>query len=281
MARVEIAGKQYDIQRFTLIKALRVITLLNKIQKLVPDAGTELAEFVADYRGSHVEVLDRVQAKMRYGGQIPVVENGEPVMRDGELLTIPAPIETLTETDWEKAGNVFRRPEDPPMGAMVAAIFPTVAERAEEPLLRLLAVCLIDNDDFRRYVRDDNWQDKADEFVRDNLEMAYVEDVMEVGVKIGEVLEGQVLSKLTELRDPVGKLLGRLGIDLPSRSVTPSNGNADDSKFSGSASSPSDTTGPPTQSTPSTGMSPADSPDDGPPSEKEPSSTEPVSSPSA
>jgi hypothetical protein len=271
---VNVGGRQCEVQRFTLTKALRAITLLNVIQGLVPDGAQQLGEFIAEYRRTHVEELDRVQAKLQFGGEIPVIDEGKPVLKaDGTLLTIPAPIEQLTEKDWERAGHVFRRREDPPTSALVAAVFPTIADRAEEPLLRLLAICIIPNDDFSRYARDGTWEEKADGVVHEILEPAYLEDVIELTVIIGEVLEGSVLAKLSEVADRSGKLLTRLGIRLPSRETPELSLVPDDSSTSGSTLSPDDTAGDPTTSGTSPGTSPADSPSNGTSSETSESSS--------
>jgi hypothetical protein len=269
MPSVRVGDKDRQVQRFPLVKALRAITLLNKIQALVPDGAQQLGEFISEYRKTHVQTMDRVQAKIEYGGEIPIVEDGKPVRNeDGSVLTVRAPIERISDADWEKANNVYRRPEEPPLSAMIAAIFPSVAENAEEPLLRLMAICIIDNDDFIRYVHDDNWREKADEVVRDVLEPAPIEDIIELASVVADVLEGSVLNKMSEVAGKARRLLARLGINLPEKEpeteeateAIPSSQSADDSNPNGSTSSAHATEdGAPTTSGDSPGISPSDS----------------------
>jgi hypothetical protein len=284
LATVTINGAEHEVQRFVLVKALRVITLLNVIQRLLPEGTEQLGEFISAYRRTHVEELDRVQAKLRYGGEIPVVQDGKPVLDPkGEVVTIRSPIDLLTEDDWNRAGQVYRRAEDPPVAAMVAAILPSVAENAERPLLRLLAVCIIDNDDFRRFVHNETWEEEADRVSRDVLEGAYFEEVIELAAVVADVLEGSALAKMREVAGKFRGLLGRLGIEWPTLtqgaegSMTSSE-SPDASSPSGSTSSAPDTTGgDPTTSGTFPGTSPSLSATAGASDEMQTSSTPPES----
>lgn len=283
MTQVTIGGASRPVERFTLVKALRAMTLLKLIQRLVPEASEVLGTFVSEYRAAHVTTLDRVQAKMEFGGEVPVLDESlSPIVTDdGRPVTLPAPIESLTEKDWEQAGHVLRQPENPPLAAMIAAVFPTVVEGAEQPVLRLLAISIIPNDQFAGHVRAGTWEDEADRVVENDLLEADLDEVLELAVTVGEVLDGQLAAKVEDLGGRVGKLASRFGLGRASRPESDpspsgdsptSSPSADGLSADGSTPSPSDTDGAPSRSSDLPSTMPSDSSTDGP--ESKPTPTE-------
>jgi hypothetical protein len=212
MAAVTVGGREVVIERFTLVKAMRVITLLGLIQKSVPEITKAMAEFRAEYRETNVIELDRVQAKMQYGPTPVIGEDGEALFKDGELVTIPSPIDQMTEKDWERAGHVLRLRQSPSATELIMAVFPLAYEKAEQPVQRLLALVAMSNDDVARYVESGEIWDRVDDFAKKTIAPAYLDEVMELAVVAGETIEGQVMTKAKGLGDRVGNLLRLLGM---------------------------------------------------------------------
>lgn len=219
MAEVEVGGRKVTLERFTLAKAMRVITLLSVIQKAVPEINKAMAEFRRNYEEANVIELDRVQAKMRYGPQPVLGEDGEPMFKDGELLTIPSPIDRMSETDWERAGQTLRLRQSPATGEIATALFPLAFERAEQPVMRLLALVAMPNDDVERYVASGEIWDRVDDYARDVIGKAYLEEIMELAVCAAETIEGQVMAKARGLGERAGNLRRLFGNEQPTRTT--------------------------------------------------------------
>jgi hypothetical protein len=166
MADVSSGGRKVH-ERFTLVKAMRVITLLGLIQKSVPEVTKAMVEFKREYRENNVIELDRVQAKMRYGPTPVLGDDGEALFNDGELVTIASPIDRMTEEDWERAGHVLKLRQSPSTTELVMAVFPVAYEQAEEPVQRLLALIAMPNDDVARYVKSGELWDRVDDVRRE------------------------------------------------------------------------------------------------------------------
>jgi hypothetical protein len=213
MSDLEIGGRRVVIERFTLVKAMRVITLLGLIQKSVPEVTRAMVEFKREYRENNVIELDRVQAKMRFGPTPVLGDDGEALFKDGALVTIPSAIDRMTEADWERSGHVLKIRESPSTTELVMAVFPVAYEQAEEPVQRLLALIAMSNDDVARYVKSGEIWDRVDEFAQTVIAPAYLEEVMELAVVAGETIEGQVMTKAKSLGDRLGKLRGLFGME--------------------------------------------------------------------
>lgn len=212
MPSVKVGGRDVHLERFTVAKAMRVMTLLSVIQKQVPSLNKELAAFRSEYRKANSIELDRVQAKMRYGPQPVLDDEGEPIMQDGEIVTIASPIDRMTEQDWERAGQVLRLPQSPTPTETLVAMFPTVYEAAEQPVQRLLAIVAMPNDDVTRHVRNGTIWDEVDRFADEVIAPAYLDEIMELAVAAGEVIDDQVMSKAKGLGERAGNLLRLAGI---------------------------------------------------------------------
>lgn len=257
MSTVEIAGRTIQIQRFTLVKAMRVMTLLSLIQKSVPEITREMAEFRREYAAGNVLELDRVQAKMRYGPRPVLGEDGEPLMQDGEILTMPSPIDRMTEADWDKSGQVLKLRQEPSTEELLAAVFPLAYERAEQPMTRLLALVAMDNADVERYVRSGEIWERVDEFVAEVIAKAYLEEVMELAVAVGEVIEGQVMAKTKELAGRAGNLGRLFGMRTTTPTTHEESGTSSEPpeqpSIESASSSPDSSDGTPTESSDSPG----------------------------
>src|SRR4051812_42672193 len=107
MPEVELHGKTVNIQRFTLSKAMRVITLLQLIQKQVPEVSKHWAEYRRNYAQEYSIVLERNEAVIRF----------------------PGLNELLNEKDWERAGQQHRVPGAPSQTEIFFEMAPLIYEK--------------------------------------------------------------------------------------------------------------------------------------------------------
>lgn len=267
MSAIKVGGQDITIERFTLTKGMRVITLLQLIQKLVPQISREIAEFKREYSQTNIIELDRVQAKMRYG-PTPVVNEAGDVQLDehGGVLTIASPIDRMSEEDWERSGQTLKLRQAPSNEELMLAIFPLIYEHAQAPLVRLLALVAMPNADVERYaaVSGDKLWEEVDAFAARVIGPAYLEEIMELAVTAAEQVEGQVMTKAKGLGERAGKLAGLLGIKTKTTATMsetsptsnespeqPSSPSASDSHASSTGPLTSSSTSPGTPSTPS------------------------------
>lgn len=221
MGTVKVHDREITIERFTLAKAMRVITLLGVVEKTIPEITKLAADYRREYRENNVVEMDRAQARMEFGPRPVLDESGTVSLReDGSVVTLPSPLDDLTEQDWERSGHKLRFPESPSSNEVLLAVFPTVYEKAEEPLLRLLALVAMKNDDVSRHVKDGTIWDKVDAFAAEVIEPALLEEVMELAVAAGEQIEGQVMSKAKSLGARAGKLGKAFGLSIDTPETT-------------------------------------------------------------
>jgi hypothetical protein len=256
MSTVTIGGREVVLERFQVAKAMRVITLLGLIQKQVPELNRDMATFRRQYAADNVVELNRVQAKMRFGPQPVLDDKGEPIFHDGNLLTLPSPIDRMTEQDWQRAGEILKLPQEPSLQEMIMAVFPTAYEKAEQPVLRLVALVVMSNADVKAHISAGNLSEQLDALVESTISLAYLEEIMELFVAVGEMIEGSVMVKAKDLGERVGKLRGLLGTKKTSQPETSptSNEQPEQPKIVSASGSPSDGDGPtPTPSSDSPG----------------------------
>lgn len=261
MSAIEVNGSQVTVERFTLTKGMRVITLLQLIQKMVPDITKEIARFRREYAEDNVVALDRVQAKMRFGPQ-PIVDDDGDVQLDaqGGVLTIPSAIDRMSEQDWERSDHTLKLRQSPSNEEIMLAMFPMVWEHAQAPVLRLLALVAMPNAEVERYAAksgDELWA-QVDDFASRVIAPAYLEEVMELAVTAAEQVEGQVMTKARSLGDRVGKLAGLFGIKRTTAPTSPaasptSSGSPEQPSSPSASPSPGSSSGPPPSSSPSPG----------------------------
>lgn len=258
MSAITVNGQQVTVERFTLTKGMRVITLLQLIQRMVPDITKEIARFRREYAEDNVVELDRVQAKMRYG-PTPIVNDAGDVEKtaDGNVLTIASPIDRMSEQDWERSGQVLKLRQQPSNEELMLAMFPLVYEQAQAPVLRLLALVAMPNADVERYAAtsgDELWT-QVDQFAAKVIAPAYLEEVMELAVTAAEQVEGQVMTKANELGERAGKLAGKFGLTRKRSAASPTSSESPEPQNSQSASpSPDSSTGSQPTSSDSPGM---------------------------
>lgn len=206
MTVIKFGSSDITVERFCFAKAMRVITLLKELQQSAPEITKAASDFRREYMESNIVELDRVQAKMRFGPQPIFDDNNQPMFHDGELLTMASSIDRMTEQDWERSGQTLKIRQEPSTPEMVAAVFPVAYGHAEETVQRLLGLVIMSNADVLKYVAAGDIWDQVDGVVKQTIEPAYIEDVMELVVVVGEVIEGQVMTKVKGLGDRLGKL---------------------------------------------------------------------------
>lgn len=279
---VTIGGEAIRVERVSARKASRALALLRHISRQVPGLATRWAEAEAEYRRTHVDVLSRAEARIRFpdrplitsdaeGLDVPVrepetLEDGKPNPRAGDLIMVPSPISRMTEADWENSNQRLELAQDPPNPApMVMAVLDDALELAEEHVYKLLALFTISNEDVARFRKEDRLDEELEVRADRLLDTAFADELLELAVVCGELVDDQFTRKTRELGERMGKALRLVGMGPP---ASPS-----------SRTSP--TTSGPTDSTPSSSTDGPESSDGGPTSPSTPSSPSSTDSPAS
>lgn len=234
MPDVEINGTTVTIERFRLDKAMRVITLLKLLQQQAPEVSKAWAAFRKEYAEEYATDLDRNHALAMF-----------PRLRD-----------SLTEEDWERAGQKHRIPGAPNTYEVFFEMAPVVYDKAEKVTLRLLGLIAMPNDLVSQYVKEDDIWKRVDEFVDETIRSADLDEILELVLTAAEVIDGQVLQKARSAGERVGNVLRLFGwktTTTTSETSGTSSGSPEQPSSSTSTGSPSDTSGTPTGSELSTG----------------------------
>lgn len=190
MPSVTVNGRDVEIERFTLAKASRVITLLQKLQKKVPEVSKAWAEYSRDYGNDYAVTMTRMQALARFG---------------------PA-LEHISDAEWEREGQTFTVPGSPSAPEIFFELAPLVYEHAEELALRLLGIIALDNETVQRYVASGDIWERVDEFVDEVIRPAPLDELVELVVVTAEVIDGTILAKVRSLGDRAGNVARLFGM---------------------------------------------------------------------
>lgn len=247
---ITLGEREHRIERISARKAARAFAELRAITRAVPEINKAVSTFVRTYEEENVVELDRVQAKMRFGAET---------------------IDTLTEEDWANAGGKLRLPRSPGTTEVILAAFPIALDLAEAHVYRLLALFLMPNEDVARYRKNGELDERLGERADDLLDDAYGDEVMELAVVVGELVDRQFVGKARELGDRLGNALRLVGLG-PATPTTPT-ASRDDATGDPAETSTSSESGPSASKPTSSTSTPA--PTDGSPT---PSSTSPTSS---
>ena len=230
MRTVTIGGEERRVEPFSARKVNRALRLLRQIASDVPDLLKVRGRFVAEYEQEHYTEISRAEALRRYGVPSPVLdpETRQPIRGDdGQIVTVPSGILQMTEEAWAAVGHKYRVPESPSFGEEMWAIFPHVLDRAEETVVQLLALVLMRNEDVAAWSRDGSLNDehkpdgslkkrgKLHEAAQDLLDEAMGDELLEVAVVAGEVVDEQLMSKARRLMEAgrLGNVVRLFGID--------------------------------------------------------------------
>ena len=234
MPTVEINNQTVTIERFTLAKAMRVITLLQLLQKQVPEISKRWAEFRKTYAQDYATELERNHA----------------------MILFPELHDRLTEADWERAGQKHRMPGSPSQPEIFFEMAPLIYEKAEEVTLRLLGLIVLDNETVNRYVKEGEIWGRVDEVVDKIIRPAGLDEIMELCLVAAEVIDGQVLQKAKTVGARAGNVARLLGWTTEDQTTS---GTSSASPGQPNTESPSATLntfgGPPTPSSDSPGTS--------------------------
>lgn len=272
---ITIGDSEITLERVSARKASRALALLRALSRAMPGLQTELAEFRRTYEASNVVELDRVQARMRFPGRVligddggavlePAELDGEPNPRAGQPVMIPSPVDRMTDEDWREAGGVLRLPSSPAPAEIAVALFDHALEQAEDHVYRLLALFTISNQEVTEAWRAGTLAERLLERADELLDQAYGDELLELAVACGELIDTQFVTKARSLGDRLGNLGRLVGIDRPTTSptapaaaptTTPSS-----STPTSSTDSPEPTDGQPTPASTSPGTSPSSSP---------------------
>lgn len=278
---IKLGPTEYVIEPVSARKASRAFAIIRRVGKVVEAIAEDLAQFDQNYGTTHYVEFTPAQARMRYpkrpllgDDRLPIYEpavlviEGEerPNPRAGELVYLASPVDAITEEDWAASGGVLRLPVEPEDYERFAAVFDKATEEAEADVYELLALFTFSNADVKAFRRDGTLADKLRDRAEDLLDDALADEVLELAVMAGEVVDDQFRRKAATLGGGrLGKALSLLGIN-PTQEATQTPGQeeqtdqtATDPDPAGSSPSPTSETSP-APSASSTPTSPTDSP---------------------
>lgn len=263
---ITLGDEQVRLERPSGRKAARALALLRALSKAAPSIQTRWADFTRDYEAANYVELDRAQARMRFPRQpildddgAPVYEptalpNGDANPRAGELLLAPSRIDALTDEDWARADHKLRLARSPSAGEQIAAVLDEALEVAEGHVYKLLALFTIPNRDVKTMWREGAFAERLQERADDLLDDSYADELLELAVAIGELVDDQFRRKVAELGGGrVGKALLRFaGIDSEETTTTTPTSTMEvaESPTSSSSDGPSASTPPSSTDTP-------------------------------
>jgi hypothetical protein len=239
MPEVTIGGGTITVERFTLSKAMRVITLLNLLRKEVPEISREWATYRRNYAQDYAVELDRINALARFGSSLDHVPDSE----------------------WERAGQKLKVPASPSQTEIFFELAPLIYEKAETTALRLIGLIAMPNETVNRYLKSDDIWERVDELVDEKIRKADMGEVLDLLNATIDVIEGEVLKRSQDLVGKTRRLFGSQTTTPSQAAPTTSSEQPEQPSSSSSQLSPSDTNGLPTPSEASPGTTSSASPD--------------------
>jgi hypothetical protein len=227
---VKVGAREVVLQPFSLGKGLRVLHTVRYITQSVPKILTAWGEFGREYEAQHVTEIERTFARLEYAprplmdeeplldgeGRAITDQLGQALVRrtpkliDGVPVMGPDPLGHMSEEDWQASGNRLRIPRSPSTEERVAAIFPMALTLAEEEVSRLLALLSMSNAEVKRAAAGDFPEALAAR--AEELMDAPAEDLMELAVAAGEMVEEQFMAKVKGLGDRLPNALRLFGM---------------------------------------------------------------------
>lgn len=220
---VTLGGETVVVERPSALKASRAFAILKGVGGHTRTITKEWTKYVAEFEAENYVQLTRTQARLRFPPR-PILDptTMQPVKdADGELVLTPSVVEHMTEEDWSKSGDVLTLPESPTTPQIVAAVFPTAIELAEDQVYKLLALFTIPNDTLRQAWKGQGIDPLLDEAV-DRLLGGFFDELLELAVVCGEVVDENFTRKVEQLGDRAGKALRLIGIKGPASSSSSS-----------------------------------------------------------
>lgn len=220
---VQIGGSSHTIEEPRLRRSKMIAKQVALLFNEVPNLEMEIETFSRQWEKDTAYKLDRATAKRQFGsrlqyevkrddqGELVLDAEGDPVMepkRDeqGEYVYGPDTLAGLTAEDWEGSGNVLTLSQPPSENAVLIHMFKVVYEKAEAPLMELLALMLVGNGELREAHRSSDTKavrsliDKKKDLLDDEADVG---DLIVLGLETYKMLRAQVdrqKDKLGELR---------------------------------------------------------------------------------
>lgn len=187
------------IERINGLKLTRMLAITKAISRKVPGIVGQIGTFRREYAERNAIVLDRATAVMRFGERL----------------------ERMTDEDWKASGNRLTVPVEPSTAEVIAAVYGDVLEAAEAEVLRLLALITLSNGAVIAAWKEGTLtaEDGPVALRVDRLLEAPADDLLELAVIAGEVLQDQYTSRRDKLGDRLGNAFRLFGLD-PSK-MTP------------------------------------------------------------
>lgn len=259
---VTIAGETRRVEPVSARKASRAFALLRHINARAKDLAQDVDRYAREWRDEHVTYLTRPEARVQYpervvydpltGGPVKDPDTGNVVMQ-------PSPVDSMSEADWEATGGRYPHHDQAPGWALAMYAFEGAVELAEAHVYRLLALLLMPNDEVAERRREGSLDDALDQAAEELLDSAMADEVLDLAVVAGDVLDEQFRSKVDALQSGgVGKLLRLAGMGpATTNGSAPTSGPTTSTPGSSTATpSSSEPVGDPTpSSTPTTGSS--------------------------
>lgn len=279
-----VADELRTLQRPNGSKVSRVFAELRQAGDAVKAVTLAYGEFVRDYEAANVLELDRVQARLEYPPRpildpetrLPIREpdevDGKPNPIAGELVLGPSVVDTISDDDWERAGHKLRLPRSPDLATVIGHLLPVALDLAEDRVYRILALFLMDNREVARLRKSGELEQVLDEKAGDLLDEAFGDELLELAVVAGELVDHHFMRKARDLGDRAGNMLRLIGMGprtpAGATATTPAEAPAEASSSTpatstpaSSTDSPASTDGRPTSpSTPPTTSSPTSAP---------------------
>lgn len=270
---VTLKGEERTLERPNGAKASRILAELRGMSGAANQISAAIGEFTRAYEASNFVELDPAEARYRNpprplldtetGNVIvePPELDGKPNPRAGEVVMLPSRVDTITAEEWQASGGKLRLRATPSQPELIAAVLPQALELAEDRLYRILALFVIPNGELKQARKAGTLEDLLDETVTEVIFDAYFDELLELAVVAGELVDHHLMRKARELGDRAGNALRLLGLGpkRPTQATTtetPSDSPAT-STPSSSPDSPESSDGPPTpSSTPPTTSSP-------------------------
>lgn len=266
-----IGDRLVELERPNGVKATRALAELRQAGDAVRKITTAWGDFVREYEATHVIELDRVQARHRFPGRPLIDTSGdEPqVVTDeqGDVVLAPSFVDQISDEDWQAAGGKLRLPSSPSREETIFALAPLALELAEDRVYRLLALFTLGNGEVVHARREGHLDQLLDEKVAELLETLYGDELLELAVACGELVDHHFRRKASALGERLGNALRLIGLGpakvSPTTPAGPSTTSSSSTRPTSSSDSPPPTDGiptPPSDSPPtSSSSSPADS----------------------
>lgn len=289
-----VGDREVKLERVSARKGARILAELRYIGKRAPGIADKVAKFRRDYAAENTEVISRAEAELRWGPR-PAIQNGQALRypdtvtvdgveqahpRAGEIVMLPGELEHITEEAWAAMGHKLERPGNPSVGEAVAHVFDEALELAEDHVYRLLTLFTIPNERIVEWRKANTLAEELERETDELMDEAYADELLELAVIAGEVLEAQFVAKIRSVTEgTVGRLgnaLRLVGLDPTSLGSQTGREAAQTTDQPMSSSSPATPTGTPSRLRPtSSGDTDEPTPSDGDPT---PSSTRPTTS---